>query len=230
VDLPNDQQSPDVERDDSHNRALTALLAEYSFVSGLIPFYRGVEVRALTALGLTVGAIATIFATLAEQRQASTAALAGVLTLATWIFVLFVTIELNSSLRIKRASTYIHKFLYPQIHAIAPGANLSWESITSMELIGIPDSVRWSNARNRLRSNLVTSGPLSIGIGLAGLLVGVMAVIFVLGTDRNSWAPGIALTCGVLASIGGALSGFLGFYGYRLTHSVERNSLDQPRR
>jgi len=229
MDLPNDQRGPDVKGKDSHDRALTALLAEYTFVSGLIPFYRGVEIRALTALGLTVGAIATIFATLAEQRQASTAALAGVLTLATWIFVLFVTIELNSSLRIKRASTYIHKFLYPQIHAIAPEAVLSWESTKSVELIGVPDSVRWSTARNRLRSSLVTSGPISIGIGLAGLLVGVMAVIVVIGTDRKSWTPGIALICGVLASVGGALSGFLGLYGYRLTHSVERNSPARPK-
>ena len=107
------------------DRALDALLAEYNFVASLIPFYRDIEMRALSALGLSVGAITTVFVALAEQQGAQIAVLSGILSFTTWLFVLFVTIEVTASLRIKRASSYISRYLYPKIIEVAPLANLA---------------------------------------------------------------------------------------------------------
>jgi hypothetical protein len=211
--------------DNEHaDRALTAVLAEYTFVSGLIPFYRGVEIRALSALGLSVGAITTVFVALSEQRGANIAALSGILGLTTWIFVLFATIEVTASLRIKRASTYIQNYLYPLITAIAPPANLQWESMKSADLIGVPEPVRLGQLRNRLRMNLVTSGPLSLGIGVAGFLVGVIAIVLLFTSDRADLGVFFVVLYTCAAGLGGLVSGGLGIYGFRLTHSVERNT------
>lgn len=204
------------------DRALTALLAEYNFVSSLIPFYRGVEVRALSALGLSAGAIGTVFVALAEQQGANVAVLSGILSVTTWLFVLFVTIEVTASLRIKRASTYISTFLYPQIRALTSQANLAWESTPSLALIGLTEVRRLKDPRNQLRRTLVTSGPLSLGIGVAGGLVGCISLIVLLSSDRSALDPIFVWLYAVVATFGGSLSLFLGVYGFRLTREVER--------
>lgn len=203
---------------------MAALLAEYEFVSGLIPLYRGVEIRALSALGLSVGAIVSIFVALAEQPDADIAVLTGILSFATWLFVLFATIEVTASLRIKRASTYIGTYLYPRLDELAPQASLKWESTRALDLIGVGDDARMKHARNRLRKTLVTSGPLSLGIGIAGFIVGVISIWVLLISDRTGFNPAVFWLYIGVGALGGALSGLLGIYGAWLTREVEREN------
>lgn len=210
---------------DGHTaRALDALLAEYNFVSSLIPFYRDIEMRALSALGLSVGAITTVFVALAEQQGAQIAVLSGILSFTTWLFVLFVTIEVTASLRIKRASSYISRYLYPKIVEVAPLANLAWETTRSLDLIGVERKGSYNGARNYLRRTLVTSGPLSLGIGVAGSVVGAVAIVVLLVSDRSSINPLFVWLYAAVAAVGGGLALCLGIYGFRLTREVEREN------
>lgn len=71
---------------------------------------------------------------------------------------------------------------------------------------------------------LVTSGPLSLGIGVAGSVVGAVAIVVLLVSDRSSINPLFVWLYAAVAAVGGGLALCLGIYGFRLTREVEREN------
>ena len=90
-------------------------------------------------------------------------------------------------------------------------------------MIGLAEVRRLKDPRNQLRRTLVTSGPLSLGIGVAGCVVGCVSLIVLLTSDRAALDPIFVWLYAVVATLGGGLSLFLGIYGFRLTREVERD-------
>jgi hypothetical protein len=120
-----------VDRDAS----VQVLLAEYQFVSELIPFYRGVELRALGGTGLVLSGIAAAVAALEAAETPKVTAEATLLVLAAWIPTFLLLIEIMALTRLRRASLYIAKRLHPLAVELAQNHQLlRWELEPSKEL------------------------------------------------------------------------------------------------
>lgn len=102
-----------------------AVVAEYNYVSGLIPFYRRMELIAVVGVGATGAALIGAIATLEARRdgQMTTAAIANnevidraealLLVLAPYVFMLATSLVVTALVRIRRASVYIREVLAP---------------------------------------------------------------------------------------------------------------------
>lgn len=200
---------------------LQAVLAEYEFVSGLIPFYRSVETGVLSIMSVVLAALAGFIGTV--NSQGGTAidlhVQAAVVALSSWLMVLFTAIEVTALLRIKRASAYLSEHLYPRLDNLVGKGSMSFEVVKSLDLI------RNKNAKglhkkisNWARSRFVTSAPIVLGMGILSAVLPLVALILLRSLEASDlyWlVPGFA----------GGLAGLAtGLVGYRLTPGLERQS------
>jgi hypothetical protein len=192
------------------DRAVTILVAEYQYVSSLIPFYRNVEMLVLAGTGLvTSGAVAAVAALTGGEHPDPTVA-AGVLAAAAWGPTLLLVVEITALTRIARASRYIQTQLIPLAQKLSGESQiLQFECAPTEVLTG--EIAR----EHRLYRSLVSTFASSLGV----LLIPVLAAF--------------ALTIGAVLFNGtGVIWGFGGLacllavgamgYGYSFTSSHER--------
>jgi hypothetical protein len=105
--------APPSKDDDVAEAKLQLLVAEYNFVTGLIPFYRSVEMKALGGTGLVLTAVAAAFGALEAAQHPSRPAEGILLAIAALVPALLLLVEVMALTRLRRASLYISKHLHP---------------------------------------------------------------------------------------------------------------------
>lgn len=104
--------------------ATTIMVAEYEFVSRLIPMYRRVEMTAVAGAGVAVAAILGAIGVLEAANEVDRVAQAVILGSAPWVFLLLVLIQITALVRINRASAYISEYLKPLAEVLGERSDL----------------------------------------------------------------------------------------------------------
>lgn len=200
---------------ESDDRAVQLLVAEFQFVAGLIPFYRRAELIVLGATGalvsVMVAALATLEAAEGSQRQAE-----GVLLVfGSWVPVLLLLIEVMALTRIARASRYIDSCLYPLACKLGRPGLFEFERSPSVELGKMVDDWREaSRARLFIWEPLVmtffSSTPLILVISVTSMVLAAGGIAFDLGA--------LTLGVGIPAAVAAAV---LGWHGVAFTRAHE---------
>jgi hypothetical protein len=192
--------------------AVELLTAEYQYVSGLIPYYRGVEMLVLAGTGIVASAALAASAALMSGENPRPSVAAIVLVAAAWGPALLLMVEATALVRIRRASLFIREKLYS----------------VAEELTGRRDVLTFEHDPAKyLRSDLAERGVSKSQLGridLVGASVGIVAIPVV---TTGGMAAGGVLIDGSPASclIGsGALACALtlGWYSFRITHPHEK--------
>jgi hypothetical protein len=92
---------------------LRLILAEYQYVSQLIPLYRQLETFVLAGTGLVASAALAAFAALTSGQSPDRRTASIVLAAAAWGPALLLLVEITALTRITRASRYISRHLQP---------------------------------------------------------------------------------------------------------------------
>lgn len=194
---------------EAEDRAVQVLVAEFQFVSGLIPFYRRAELVVLGATGallsVMVAALATLEAADEGQRQAEGLLLA----LGAWVPVLLLLVEVMALARITRASRYIERVLRPRACALGQAKLLEFERSPSAELL--PETSGWlARVRRTFTIAVFSSASLILVVAIASTALAVAGMI-------RDWSS-LTLCFGapaVLSALG------LGAYGISFTWTHE---------
>lgn len=180
---------------DRDERAVQILVAEFEFVSQLIPFYRRFEITALAGTGLVISAAVAAAASLISGDHPDRGAAAIVLGIAAWGPALMLLVEVMALTRLRRASRYIAKALHPLAQDLTGRHDiLCWELAPTEWLFGSSSSeTLW----HRTLNTVVSSTPLivAMALGSVGLTVGSAVV--------QTTTAGIA--CGGSAVVAAAL-------------------------
>jgi hypothetical protein len=202
---------------------LQAVIAEYQYVSGLIPYYRSVETNVLSIMAVVLAALAGFVGTVNAQQGAvlDYSVQGAVISLSSWLMVLFTAIEVTALLRIKRASVYLKKYLYTRLDEIVGAKSMGFEEVRSLDLIK-NEYATGAHARvsDWARGRFVTSAPIVIGMGILSMalpVIGIFVPIFANQGIEVSDAPWLAL-----GLLGGSFGLAIGVVGFRLTGALER--------
>ncbi len=214
-------------KDERAQLKLAAILAEYNYVSGLIPYYRSVESGVLSMMSVLMAALIGFIATVNAQQGAKLdfASQGAVVALSSWLVMLLAAIEVTALLRIMRASAYLSEHLYPRLVALTGEASLGFETVKSLDLIGDKDLVgtKAGLRSDWFRGRFVTSAPIILGMGVLALALPVVGIgISVFGPFEMRelfWMiPGL---------LGGLAGLSVGIAGFRLSGRVERTKLQK---
>ncbi|MCH7485108.1 MAG: hypothetical protein IIA90_08185, partial [Chloroflexi bacterium] len=93
-------------------------MAEFNFVSALIPFYRRVEMTALIGTAVVIGAVVGAVASLEDATKPNREVEAILLSLAPWVTVLLLLVQIMALTRIRRAALYIKNVLRPLVQQL----------------------------------------------------------------------------------------------------------------
>jgi hypothetical protein len=196
--------------------SMDVLLAEFEFVSGLIRYYRDVELRALVGTGLVLSGVAAVYGALESADTPQPAAQAILLSVASWVPALLLLIVLMAKVRGLRGVFYVRDHLRP--HAIELTGDdrvLGWEvhasTILFREFDRGADARIWRTIARPLMGkgvvkSLLSGMPLmvmmlvtSVGLAAGGILVDPRAEIAAIGGAA-------ALTGVVLCALGFAFT------------------------
>jgi hypothetical protein len=128
----------------ANREALDVFLAEYQWATGLLPFYRQIEVTVVGASALLVSAVASVVAVLEGGESADRSAEAALLSAAAWGPTLLLLLELMALTRIQRAAFYIRDYLAVPMRELAGREDLlRWEFIPARQLFFQDRKPRW---------------------------------------------------------------------------------------
>jgi hypothetical protein len=203
--------------DDSRREAaLQLVLAEYQFVAGLIPFYRGVEMRVLGATGLVLSGVAAAFAALEAAQNPRIPAEATLLALAAWVPAFLLLVEIMALTRLRRASLYIAKRLHPLAKELGGDERLlSWELEPSKELFADTKTRLAEEGQSAGLFALVRERSLRISISSAPLIVAMAAISVLLAVA--GWLRGAAIGYLLLGAPAALIAAGLAAYGVAFT-------------
>jgi ClpA/ClpB-like protein len=178
--------------------AASMLEREYEFVSGMIPFYRRVELTALGGAGLVVSSVLAAVAALAGKGSHE-AVEGGLLAGAAWGPAILLLVEAMALTRMRRASLYLRNSLRPLVVELTGEPRLlQWELAPSAALReaghGRVAGMMVSSAGIVLAMALSTLAMSAIGIAIhptaATLALGLSATAFALAIT----AYGLSIT------------------------------------
>jgi hypothetical protein len=156
---------------------LQVLLAEYQYVSGLIPYYRSVETTVLSTMAVILAALAGFIGSLnsTSTGKAPIELEGNIIALVPWLMLLFIAIEVTALLRILRASVYIKKKLYKKLNALLGEKTMRFEKIPSLKLIGNRNAEGLHKTISDFqRKNLIGSNTILWGMGLTSLALAAL--------------------------------------------------------
>lgn len=190
--------------------AVSIFLAEYEFVSQLIPFYRRIEMTALAGSAAVIGAVVAAISTMEGRDQPDRAAEATLLSLGSWVTVLLLLIQIMALTRIRRAALYIREELSPKAKELSGGVELlQWETRHS--------KILKASQRNRLLKGVagvfVTSVPVTAAIFAPALAMPVVAGFL----HPDKWDAPVLLP-GYVALV---ISALIALYGIAFSWSHE---------
>jgi hypothetical protein len=204
-----------------------ALLHEYDFVAGLIPFYRRVEITALGGAGVVVSAVLGAVATLEGRDPPNRLAEATLLSLAGWAPAMLLLLELMALTRLRRASIYIQTVLYPRAARLAEDPLLlRWEFGPTRGLLqGTPQTTTLVGGRFAKRARFLADPLVKIFVTSTPLITALVAGAVVLPLVGAALHPGgwlaPVLSAGYVAAGVGICFGVAGFW---LTRSHEERA------
>jgi hypothetical protein len=203
--------------DSKDHLKLQALLAEYQFVSGLIPYYRSVETTVLSTMAVILAALAGFIGTLNStgDGKAPVELEGNIISLAPWLMLLFIAIEVTALLRILRASMYIKKKLYKKLNVLLGEKVMQFEKVPSLKLIGNKNASGLHKKMSDFqRKSLIGSNTILWGMGSIAVALAILGNV-VSGTLNYFHAGGYAaaLTSVIVMTT-----------GLRLAKSVERHT------
>jgi hypothetical protein len=116
---------------DPAEAGLQLLVAEYTWVSGLIRYYREVELKALVGTGLVLSGVGAAFAALrASENPDAADAIGLVFAIGAWITAFAVPVVVMANMRGLRAVIYVREWLHPLASELARDARfLAWETV-----------------------------------------------------------------------------------------------------
>ncbi|HXR31868.1 MAG TPA: hypothetical protein VN752_12085 [Solirubrobacterales bacterium] len=199
------------------DRAVQILIAEYQYVSGLIPFYRRAELIVLAATGALLSVMVAALATLEAAEEAQRHAEGILLTLGAWVPVLLLLIEAMALTRLMRASRYILDCLNPIACDLGQASLLEFERSPGAQLLagmkgrrvsttpknagsgGKPDAVH-HGVRERFAIFFFSSTPVimamvaaSIGLALGGIILDFRLLTLLAGGPAAVSATAVGL-------------------------------------
>jgi hypothetical protein len=151
--------------------AAQLLVAEFEFVSQLIPFYRRFEITALAGTGLVISAAVAAGASLISGENPDREAAGVVLGIAAWGPTLMLLVEIMALTRLRRASRYIARTLHPLAQELTQRTDiLCWELAPTDALFEARTEGRfWRSSLN----TAVSSEPLILAMALSSVGVTV---------------------------------------------------------
>jgi len=190
---------------DQASRALTAVLTEYQFVAGMIPFYRRVELTALAGTGLVISGVVAALAALEAAPKLHRSAESLLLVAAAWVPALLLLIEDVALTRIARASAYIAEQLHPLVARLTGEQQaLAYElAFAGPQTKRLPS---WAGRSRRTVRFMVTSSPFLIAMALGTLTLAAAGV----AVQTRWWTI-------VIGSAAALLAGACAKYGLTLT-------------
>lgn len=161
---------------DRDELATQILVAEFEFVSQLIPFYRRFEITALAGTGLVVSAAVAAGASLISGENQDRVAAGLVLGIAAWGPALMLLVEVMALTRLRRASRYIAQELHPLAQELTGrSAILQWELAPTDKLF---ESGTESGFWRATLNTMVSSMPLIVAMVLSSVgLTAASAVV-----------------------------------------------------
>jgi hypothetical protein len=161
-------------RDD---RAINILASEYSFVSGLIPFYRTVEITALGGTGVTIAVLLGFVGALEATSDPNRSLEAALVSLASIVPAVLLLLELMALTRIMRASAYIRNRIFPIARELTSREDLlQWEFSPTRELVGELTTSERHGPPSRFTKLFASSAPVvtaivtaAVGLPIAGV-------------------------------------------------------------
>lgn len=196
------------------------LLAEYEFVSGLIKYYRDVELRALAATGLVLTALAAAIAALEAADEPNRVAEALLLAIASWAPVVLLMIVIMAKTRGMRAVVYVREGLRARACELTQDDGLlEWETRAGALLDEfLPKALagHWSgrvpaSIRNTTITSLLRGTPIIAAITASSVALAVAAAwIAVAAKGWGAAETMIAIAVGSPAAIVALLSALAG--------------------
>jgi hypothetical protein len=193
---------------DTDDRAVQVLVAEFQFVAGLIPFYRRAELIVLGATGALLSVIVAALATLEAAEESQRQAEGILLALGSWVPVLLMLIEVMALTRIVRASRYIHTHLHPRACELGGCDLLQFERSPSAELLATMTEKR--GVREWLVIAFFSSAPLILAVATVSVALAIGGIVL----DPGALTLGFGLT-----AVAGAIA--LARYGIAFTKAHE---------
>jgi hypothetical protein len=199
------------------NQAVQILVAEYQYVSGLIPFYRRAELIVLAATGALLSVIVAALATLEAAEEAQRHAEGILLTLGAWVPVLLLLIEAMALTRLMRASRYILDYLNPIACDLGRPGLLEFERSPGTQLLagmraqsastnlknagsGSKSDTAQHTIRERFAIFFFSSTPVilamaaaSIGLALGGIILDFRLLTLLAGAPAAASATAVGL-------------------------------------
>lgn len=189
-------------RDD---RAATILSNEYTFVSGLIPFYRRVEIGALGGTGTTIAALLAFIGVLETAADPDRPLEATILSLAALVPLVLLLLELMALMRIMRASAYIRRELYPLAVSLTSRPRvLRWEFSPTQDLLESIAVGREPGPSPRFAKLFASSAPVITAIVLAAVGLPLAGVAL----DPSDWLAPARLVGYAAAAIAFAIGSY----------------------
>jgi hypothetical protein len=219
-----DDEEPAATAKDRDQRALDLVVTEFQFVSGLIPFYRGVETTALGGTGLIVSGIVAALAALESADTPKAAAEGVLLSIGAWAPVVLLLIEIMALTRVVRASAYIADHLHPLAEKITGKPEvLAWELAPTSHLLKRVRAGRRDSAAKEaiVRDSAVrwwsSSTPVIVTIALVSFLLAVSGAII--------YPNALTIVSGVGAILAAAA---FATYGIVFSHTHEARTAKPP--
>jgi hypothetical protein len=185
------------------------LLAEYEFVTGLIRYYREVELRALAGLGLLLTAVAAAVGAIESADEPNRTAEALLLAIAAWVPVVLVVTVLMAKTRGWRAVVYVRDVLSPRANALTGDERLFGGGEREEDLVSkyAPDSPAGDSRQARQvlskeqLDGLLRGTPIVTSMMVCSLALAAAAACIALTIDGLPVGTWIAVGIGLLAVI-----------------------------
>jgi hypothetical protein len=201
-----------MEQEDGGSPAADLLIAEYQYVSGLIPHYRNVEMLVLAGTGVVATAALAASAALMSGENPRPSVAAIVLSAAAWGPALLLVVEATALVRVRRASLFIGEKLHKVAKDVTGREDLLTFEHDPAKFLRADLEERGLSRSQRQRIDLVGA---SVGILAIPVVttVGLAAGGVLIDDSTAAWLIGAgALVCAVA----------LGWYSFRITHPHEK--------
>jgi hypothetical protein len=206
------RDNPRVDTKAGRDAAANLLIAEYQYVSGLIPHYRNVEMLVLAGTGIVATGALAATAALMSGENPEPAVAAIVLAAAAWGPALLLVVEATALIRIRRASLFIGQRLHPIAKALSCREDLLSFEHRPMEFLLADLEARGASRARKAQDVLVAASVGIVAIPVVATL-GLAAGGVLIDDSAPAWLIGAAaLVCAVA----------LGWYAFRITHPHEK--------
>jgi hypothetical protein len=172
------------------------LIAEYTWVAGLVRYYREVEFKALAGTGIVLSASAAAFTALRGSENGHAEDIGALFAIAAWVTTFALPVVIMAQLRGLRASFYVREWLHPRVADLTGDSRyLAWEVINGALYEDLTKGFGRFRLQRATRSQtLLSSAVVVVLIGSASLALMIGALV----SNHPGWALWLAVAAGVV--------------------------------